>query len=103
MSVVPSKTKRVGFKPKVKPRGRPKGWRRRPEEEENLTTIKITRDLWVMLEHEKDKYPRDRMTDILSRILRDRTERIKVLESENRQLKKTMEKWKEEYAIIPME
>ena len=103
MSVVPSKSKRVGFKPKGKPRGRPKGWRRRPEEEENLTTIKITRDIWVILEHEKNKYPRDRKTDILSRILRDRAERIKVLESENRQLKKTMEKWKEEYAIIPME
>jgi len=101
LSVVPSKSKRVGFKPKGKPRGRPKGWLKRSKEEQDLTTIKITRGLWEILESEK--LPKDRLTDTLNRILNDRAERIKVLEAENQQLKNTMEKWKEEYAIIPTE
>jgi hypothetical protein len=103
MNVVPSKSN-TGFKPKRRPRGRPKGWLKRPDEERDLTTIKVTRHVWEMLENEKrEKYPRERLTDVLSRILRERTDRIKELEQETQRLKTTMEKWKEEYAIIPTE
>jgi hypothetical protein len=103
MSVVPSKSN-TGFKPKGRPRGRPKGWLKRPEEEQDLTTIKVTRHVREMLENEKrEKYPRERLTDVLSHILRERTDRIKELEHENRRLKAIIEKWKEEYAIIPTE
>jgi len=82
-----------------RPRGRPKGWKKRSAEED-LTTIKITRNIWELLATEKDKYPKDRMTDILSRILMGRLDRIKELEQENRQLKTMMKQWREEYAII---
>jgi hypothetical protein len=91
------------MKTKGKPRGRPKGWRKRSAEEENLTTIKVTYRIWEMLAAEKSKYPRDRMTDILSRILMERSERIKELEEEIQRLKAIMEQWKIEYAIIQEE
>ena len=103
MSFLP-KTVRGGTKVKGRPRGRPKGWLKRPKEEQDLTTIKITRSLWEMLEHEKrEKYPKDRLTDILSRILQERAQRIKELTDEIKQLKQTMEKWREENAFIPTE
>jgi hypothetical protein len=91
------------FKPKGKPRGRPRGWRKRSEEEQDLTTIQITRNLREMIESERERFPKGRNTDILSRILQERTQRIKSLEAKLLQLKATMEKWREEYAIIPIE
>jgi hypothetical protein len=88
------------FKPKGKPRGRPRGWRKRSEEDQDVTTIQITRNLREMIESERSRFPKDRITDILFKILLERTQRIKSLEAELLQLKATIAQWRDEHAII---
>jgi hypothetical protein len=88
---------------KGKPRGRPRGWRKRNAEDEDLTTIRITRYLRNMIDSERSNYPRGnelRLTDILSKILVDRAEKIKQLTEQNHQLRSVIAKWRDQYAII---
>lgn len=93
--------KGVGFKPKGKPRGRQKGWRKQGGV---VTTIRVSENLKAILDSEHK--PGERYNDTVERILIENTQTIDQLEwknanleSENERLRLENEKIKKEKQI----
>ena len=80
------------FKPIRKPRGRPVGWRKNLGEEVSYTTVQI--DSWSKDEIDREHRPKERISETIRRLNKEKSDKIQALIQENDQLKLEIDRLK---------